>query len=240
MRSSSTASSRTSSGTLKALLKDGGKEYSARGMDFPAARRMLTSAAFPGAAEDSAEVRHGQDPKRLGKATDRPAGNAGRRPLSVRVCPAHVSPLQQLVRAHSMSPIVQTTLRSAPGSSSRTVAATRPTGPACSTPRSHEAPFMAPAPQITSRRSARRNTDSRAPPSLSRANHLSTPAAPDTRLHASSLLSCNLQNQAEKDAIDSLLFMSSPNNSNNMKHPRDSSPSFDRKRVELESPPDVR
>ena len=101
----------------------------------------------------------------------------------------------------------------------------------------YQPPSLAPAPQITSRRNARRNTTSRAPPSLSRANHLSTP---DTRLHAGSLLSCNLQNQAEKDAIDSLLFMSSPNNSNSMKHPRDSSAFGRPKRVGFESPPDVR
>ena len=96
------ASKRTSSGTLKALLpKDGGKEYSASEVWIsPGACRMLIGAAFR-AAEDKAEVRHGQDPKRLGKAIDRPAGIAGRRPLSVRVRPAHVSPLQQLVRAVS-------------------------------------------------------------------------------------------------------------------------------------------
>jgi hypothetical protein len=103
----------------------------------------------------------------------------------------------------------------------------------------YQPPSLAPAPQITSRRSGRRNTTSRAPP-LSRANYLSTPVTPDTRPHASSLLSCNLQNQAEKDAIDSLLFMSSPNNSNNMKHPRDSSAFGRPKRVGFENPPDVR
>jgi hypothetical protein len=104
----------------------------------------------------------------------------------------------------------------------------------------YQPPSLAPAPQITSRRSGRRNTTSRAPPSLSRAGYHSTPVTPDTRLHTGSLLSCNLQNQAEKDAIDSLLFMSSPNNSNNMKHPRDTSAFSRPKRVGFESPPDVR
>jgi hypothetical protein len=140
-----------------------------------------------------------------------------------------------------MSPIVQTT----PPQRTRLLQSHGRSNSTNSVPGSlyaahYQGPSLAPAPQITSRRSARRNTDSRAPPSLSRANHLSTPAAPDTRLHASSLLSCNLQNQAEKDAIDSLLFMSSPNNSNNMRHPRDSSGFGRPKRVEFESPPDVR
>jgi hypothetical protein len=97
---------------------------------------------------------------------------------------------------------------------------------------------LAPAAQIISpRRHSRRSIGSRFPPNLSlsafnsrdqRNGHPLSPAGLDP-----SFQSPSLQNQAEKDAVETLLFMSSPNNSSNMKNGSSSSPRGKAKRVEF-------
>lgn len=86
---------------------------------------------------------------------------------------------------------------------------------------SNAGPMLGPAPDISSRRK-RRSSASHAPPPLLSANqrkHYSdlgaTPRTPATP--RAGILRMPSQ-QAEKDAVDTLLFMSSPNNSNRLAH----------------------
>ncbi|KAF2668454.1 hypothetical protein BT63DRAFT_456095 [Microthyrium microscopicum] len=97
---------------------------------------------------------------------------------------------------------------------------------------------LAPAAQIISpKRNSRRSSGSRFPPVLSRsgfsaeARRHNGPMSP-VRLDPS-FQSPSLQNQAEKDAVETLLFMSSPNNSSNMKNGSSRSPGGRAKRVEF-------
>jgi hypothetical protein len=151
-----------------------------------------------------------------------------------------MSPIVQTTPPQRSSKLVQSHVRS---SSTNSIP-----GPLNSASNYHP-PSLAPAPQITSsRRTNRRSLTSRAPPLLSRTNfdaHKTvdgSPVTPSNRIPAGSLLGCNgiLQNQAEKDAVDSLLFMSSPNNSNNMKYSQEPAMFARPKRVGFESPPDLR
>lgn len=89
---------------------------------------------------------------------------------------------------------------------------------------------LPPEPILTERRLKRRTWNGRPPPVLSKSSMKQsslgqqeplTPTAAQPLFH----------NQAEKDAVDSLLFMSSPNNSANMKHARP-------KKVDFEIPYD--
>ncbi|MBE7180320.1 MAG: hypothetical protein INR71_03765 [Terriglobus roseus] len=88
------------------------------------------------------------------------------------------------------------------------------------------APSLAPAADVTSTSSKRRSHHGRAPPSLS----LAVQRSPVTkgqvmspRTPRQNLLRMPSQ-QAEKDAVDTLMFLSSPNNSSNMKYGSQGSP----------------
>ena len=99
-------------------------------------------------------------------------------------------------------------------------------------------PSLAPAPPIISPgKRNRRSLNGRAPPMLSKPSlkqQRSGPRVPVTP--TSSGPGGYLQNQAEKDAVDSLLFMSSPNNSNNMKYSQEPQSASRPKRVDFEIP----
>jgi hypothetical protein len=239
------ASKRTSSGTLKGLhsAKDGGKEYSATEVCTPSrcqphAHALQLSVQLKTRLKYAmVKIQNGWEKQSIDQLETLAAAHSPS--VSAPRMSRHSSSSSE---AYLMSPIVQTTppqrsrLLQSHGRSNSTNSILGPLHAA----HAHQQPSLAPAPQITSRRSGRRNTTSRAPPSLSRASYHSTPVTPDTRLHGSSLLSCNLQNQAEKDAVDSLLFMSSPNNSSNMKYSRESAAFVRPKRVGFESPPATR
>jgi hypothetical protein len=78
-------------------------------------------------------------------------------------------------------------------------------------------PSLNSAAPIDSRREKRRSLNGRAPPNLSRSNDTpQSPVTPRAAVSAGTARSM-MSNQAEKDAIDTLLFMSSPNNSKTMK-----------------------
>jgi hypothetical protein len=231
------ASKRTSSGTLKGLLpKDHPKEYSASEVCAPPTPAVLTAQLSVQLKTRlkyaMVKIQNGWEKQSIDQletlaAAHSPSASAPRMSRHSSSSSEH----------YLMSPIIQTP----PPLRSRLLQSHGRSNSTNSIPGSLHAaisqtPSLAPAPQITSRRSARRNTTSRAPPSLARASYHSTPVTPDTRLHPSTML--NLQNQAEKDAVDSLLFMSSPNNSNNLKYPRDSSGFGRPKRVGFESPPE--
>ena len=74
-----------------------------------------------------------------------------------------------------------------------------------------QGPSLAPAAPISANRPSRRSISSRVPPPLTTVG-----VAPTTPVR-SGILRMPSQ-QAEKDAVDTLLFMSSPNNSANMKY----------------------
>jgi hypothetical protein len=247
------ASKRTSSGTVKGLLagsqrpapKDGGKEFSASEVCsppvplLPHAHNLQLSVQLKTRLKYAmVKIQNGWEKQSIDQLETLAAAHSP--PVSAPRMSRHSSSSSE---AYLMSPIVQTT---PPQHSSRLLQSHGRNNSTNSIPgslhaaHSHQPPSLAPAPQITSRRSGRRSTTSRAPPSLSRANFHSSPVTPDTRLPTSALLSCNLQNQAEKDAVDSLLFMSSPNNSNNLKYSRESAALGRPKRVGFESPPDLR
>jgi hypothetical protein len=79
-------------------------------------------------------------------------------------------------------------------------------------------PSLAPAALIDTRREKRRSLNGRAPPNLPRSNDTPhSPVTPRAAVSAGTARSM-MSNQAEKDAIDTLLFMSSPNNSKTLKH----------------------
>jgi hypothetical protein len=107
---------------------------------------------------------------------------------------------------------------------------------------SMQPPSLAPAPPIVSpmRGRSRRTHNSRVPPMLSKpslkrqSSSSGPPLTPTGSLPGSSQ---NLfQNQAEKDAVDSLLFMSSPNNSKNMKYSQEQRSTSRPKKVDFEIP----
>lgn len=87
------------------------------------------------------------------------------------------------------------------------------------------APSLAPAADLTSPTSKRRSYHGRAPPTLGNANYGNTTngqlMSPQTPRR--NLLRMPSQ-QAEKDAVDTLLFMSSPNNSSTTKYAAHASP----------------
>jgi hypothetical protein len=100
-------------------------------------------------------------------------------------------------------------------------------------------PSLAPAPPITS--SKRRSTVSRVPPPLSSLNHSShsgrglyhPPLTPTNGIQG-------IRNQAEQDAVDTLLFMSSPVNSGNMKWAASAGSPVRGQRTEFEKSSDMR
>lgn len=86
------------------------------------------------------------------------------------------------------------------------------------------APGLAPAPEIVSQRH-RRSNSSHVPPPLSSAfrhskksDNLTSPSTPVTASPVRGKPLRMPSQQAEKDAVDTLLFMSSPNNSGNLAH----------------------
>jgi hypothetical protein len=94
----------------------------------------------------------------------------------------------------------------------------------------HAHSILAPAARISSSATRKQqnrrslNEYGRRPPSLSKpgySSHLPDPSMPTTPKYGNSSQSgmSMLQNQAEMDAVDTLLFMSSPGNSGNMKKP---------------------
>jgi hypothetical protein len=106
-------------------------------------------------------------------------------------------------------------------------------------------PPLAPAPAITSPgKSRRRSTATRAPPSLSlaaqagpRQSDLRGPSTPTNSLPSGVVLQPRpARNQAEQDAVETLLFMSSPGNSSNMKFSGASQSPVRARRVEFVQP----
>jgi hypothetical protein len=107
---------------------------------------------------------------------------------------------------------------------------------------SMQPPSLAPAPPLISpmRGGNRRTLNTRAPPMLSKpslkrqSSSSGPPLTPTSALPGAE--QSILQNQAEKDAVDSLLFMSSPNNSKNMKYSQESRSTSRPKKVDFEIP----
>lgn len=87
--------------------------------------------------------------------------------------------------------------------------------------RTTNGPSLAPAAPIAPARPGRRSMSSRAPPNLitNRMPHTTSgqPTTPTSNPVRQGILRMPSQ-QAEKDALEAMMFMSSPNNSSNLKH----------------------
>jgi hypothetical protein len=165
-------------------------------------------------------------------APDSPASKFSRR-LSTSSDGYMVSPIGQSSPSRQHSRIFQSQLDN---SSTPTATALMTVAGASSLQRS-----LAPAPPIISpRRANRRSVNGGAPPlftkpSLKKQSSGShVPLTPTRSITGGS--QNMLQNQAEKDAVDSLLFMSSPNNSKNAKYSQEARTASRPKKVDFEIP----